>query len=323
MHRDSPPTPKPANKVTIVLGDFANTTGDPAFDGTLRQMLAVELGKSPYLSVLPDARMSETLRLMVRPPDAKLTPDVAAEICERTGSAAVVEGSIASLGSEYVLSLRARNCRTGDILDEEQAPAAKKEDVFKALGQMANRFGTRAGESLPSVEKEPSLPAEVTTPSLEAWRSYSAAMKALQRRAQISWKSISLLKRAIEIDPKFAMAYAYLGRQYADLGESELGAQNIAKAYELRDRRQRSGELFHHFQLPPAGNQKPGTGAADPGIVGAKVPRRSDAPRIFVGLHVAGVGSLRQSRGRRSKGDRTRSGFRHRLRKCGFCLSST
>ena len=113
-------------------------------------------------------------------------PEVAAEICERTASAAVLEGSIASLGSQYVLGLRARNCRTGDILDEEQAPAAKKEDVFKALGQMANRFRTRAGESLATVEKEPSLPTEVTTPSLEAWRSYSAAMKAVQRRAQCS-----------------------------------------------------------------------------------------------------------------------------------------
>ncbi len=130
--------------------------------------------------------MSETLRLMVRPADAKLTPDVASEICERTASAAVVEGSITGLGSEYMLGLRARNCRTGDVLDEEQAPAAKKEDVFKALGQMANRFRTRAGESLPRVEKEPSLPAEATTPSLEAWRSYSAAMKAQQRAAQIS-----------------------------------------------------------------------------------------------------------------------------------------
>ena len=134
--------------------------------------------------MLPDARMSETLRLMVRAPDAKVTPAVAAEICERTGSAAVMEGSITSLGSQYVLGLRAKNCRTGEVLDEEQAPAAKKEDVFKALGQMASRFRTRVGESLPPVEKEPSVPAEVTTPSLEAWRSYSAAMKAssAQRR---------------------------------------------------------------------------------------------------------------------------------------------
>jgi tetratricopeptide (TPR) repeat protein len=198
-------------------------------------MMAVELGKSPHLSVLPDARMSETLRLMVRAPDVKLTPDVASEICERTVSAAVVEGWIARLGKQYVLGVRARNCRTGDILDEEQAPAAKKEDVFKALGQMANRFGTQAGQLLPRVEREPSLPAEATTPSLEAWRSYSVAMKALQRRAQTA-EVIPLLQRAIEIDPQFAMAYANLGRLYASLGESELGAHNIAKAYELRNR---------------------------------------------------------------------------------------
>jgi serine/threonine protein kinase len=234
VHPDSPPKPRPTNKVAIVLGDFANSTGDPVFDGTLRQIMGVELGKSPCVSVLPDARMSETLRLMVRAPDAKLTPDIASEICERTGSAALVEGWIARLGSQYVLGLRARNCRTGDVLDEEQAPAAKKEDVFKALGQMANRFGTRAGELLPGVEKEPSLPAEVTTPSVEAWRSYSAAMREFQARAQ-SAEAVSLLKRAIEVDPKFAMAYATLGRVRADLGETELAAENVAKAYELRD----------------------------------------------------------------------------------------
>jgi serine/threonine protein kinase/tetratricopeptide (TPR) repeat protein len=233
--RDSPPKPRATDKGAIVLGDFANVTGDPAFDGTLRQMMAGELGKSPYLSLLSDARMSQTLRLMVRAPDAKLTPDVASEICERTGSGAVVEGSITSLGSEYVLSLRARNCRTGEILDEEQAPAGRKEEVFKALGQMASRFRTRAGESVPPANKEPSQPTDVTTPSLEAWRSFSAAMKANQGRA-VATESLSLLNRAIEIDPKFAMAYAYLGRMYDGLGESETAAQNMAKAYELRDR---------------------------------------------------------------------------------------
>jgi serine/threonine protein kinase len=141
VRHDSSPRPKLAEKGTIVLGDFANTTGDAAFNG-IRQVVAVELGKSPYFSLLSDARVGETLRLMVRPLDGKLTPEVTAEICQRTGSAAVVEGSITGLGNEYLLSLRARNCRTGDILDEEQAPAAKKEDVFKALGQMANRFQT-------------------------------------------------------------------------------------------------------------------------------------------------------------------------------------
>jgi len=233
--RDSPPKTRATDKGAVVLGDFANATGDPAFDGTLRQLMAGELGKSPRLSVLPDARMSDTLRLMVRAPDAKLTPAVASEVCERTGSGAVVDGSITSLGNEYVLSLRARNCRTGEILDEEQAPAAKKEEVFKALGQMASRFRTRAGESVPPANKAPSQPTDVTTPSLEAWRSFSAAMKA-NPGSTVSTENLSLLNRAIEIDPKFAMAYAYLGRMYDGLGESETAARNMAKAYELRDR---------------------------------------------------------------------------------------
>jgi eukaryotic-like serine/threonine-protein kinase len=234
LHRAAPPRPRLSEKKTIVLGDFANATGDSSFDG-LGQALAVRLANSPSLATLSDARVSQMLRFMDRPPDAKLTPPVAVEVCERTASAAVVEGSISSLGNEYMLSLRARNCRTGDVLDEEQAPASKKDDVVKTLGQMATRFQTRVGESLPNVEKEPSLPTAVTTSSLEAWRSYSAAMKAHQRNAQAA-DTVPLLRRAVEIDPQFAMAYAYLGRQYASLGETELGAQSIARAYELRNR---------------------------------------------------------------------------------------
>jgi eukaryotic-like serine/threonine-protein kinase len=236
VRRDSPSRPTLTNKRTIVLADFANATGDPVFDGTLRQVMASELGKSPYLSVLSDARMSETLRLMVRPPDTKFTPAVASEICERTGSAAVMEGSITGLGSEYVLGLRARNCRTGDILQAEQTPAAKKEDVFRVLGQMADGFRTGAGASLPSPEKQPGFSSDVTTPSLEAWKSFSVALKALQGGGAGAAEAISLLKRAIEIDPQFAMAYARLGRHYDGLGESETAAQYITKAYELRDR---------------------------------------------------------------------------------------
>jgi len=246
VRRESTPNPKLANKGTIVLGEFANATGDSAFDGTLRQVIAGELGKSPYFSLLPDARIADTLRLMVRPADAKLSPEVASEICERTSSEAVVESSITSLGREYMLSLRARNCRTGDVLDEEQATAAKKEDVFKALGQMVNRFESRAGATLPHVEKEPSLPVDVTTPSLEAWRSFSAAMRSQQRKAQTT-EVIPLLKRATELDPQFAMAYAHLGRQYASFGESELGARNIAKAYELRNRTSDEENYFITF----------------------------------------------------------------------------
>ena len=234
IRSNSPPKPKLADKGTIVLGDFANTTGDPGFDGTLRQQLAGEFGKSPYFNVLSDARMSQTLRLMVRPPDTKFTSEVAAEICERTGSSADLEGSISSLGSGYMLGLHARNCRTGETLDQEQASSGKKEDVFKALGQMVTGFESRAGTSLPSVEKLPAMYSEVTTPSLEAWRSFNAAMAASIRDSKRT-EVISLLKRAIEIDPNFAMAYAYLGRSYDAVGDAELGAQNISKAFAVRD----------------------------------------------------------------------------------------
>jgi eukaryotic-like serine/threonine-protein kinase len=235
VRHDSAPTPKSADKGTVVLADFANATGDPVFDGRLRQILAAQLGSSPNLAMLSDARVSETLRLMTRPADAKLSPDIAAEICERTGSAAVVEGSITTLGSQYLLGLRARNCRTGDVLDEEQAAAARKEDVVKTLGEMAGRFGSRAGESLPHVEKEPSMSAAVTTPSLQAWKDYNAAMKDVQGNGSPA-EAVSLLKQAIEIDPKFAMAYALLGRTDDSLGEGEMGSRNIATAYGLRDR---------------------------------------------------------------------------------------
>lgn len=234
VRHDSPPPPKPADKSTIVLADFANTAGDPAFDG-IRQVIAGDLGNSPYLSVLSDARVRQTLGLMVRPPDTKLTPDVASEICERTASAAVLEGSVTRLASEYELSLRARNCRSGDVLDEEHASTAKKDEVFRALGQMVNRFNKGAGQSLPRVERAAGIAEDATTPSLEAWRSYSAAMKAEGSRAP-SAEVVSLLNRAVEADPNFALAYSALGANQVSLGETELAVPNITKAYELRSR---------------------------------------------------------------------------------------
>jgi len=235
LRREPPPRTGAADKRAIVLADFANTTGDSGFDGTLRQMMAGALGRSPYISVVPDARVSETLQFMVRASDTKLSPEVASEICERTVSAAVVEGSIESLGREYLLSLRAKNCSSGDVLDQEQAQTARKEDVFKALGQMADRFGMRAAETVPPLKKQPGLRTDVTTPSLEAWKSFSAALKASQSKSVVAETLLSL-KRAVEIDPKFATAYAYLGRTYDGLGEAETAAQNMAKAYELRGR---------------------------------------------------------------------------------------
>ena len=167
-HRDSGSRPKLTGKDTIVLADFDNKTGDPVFDDTLRQGLLVELQQSPFLSLIGDQQVLQTLALMRQPKTARLTPEIAREICQRTGSAAVLEGSIASLGSQYVLGLRAKTCNTGNILDQEQAQAAKREDVLNSLSQIARKFRTRVGESLATVEKHSTPLCEATTSSLEA-----------------------------------------------------------------------------------------------------------------------------------------------------------
>ena len=171
LHR----SPALGEKDTLLLADFANSTGDSVFDATLRQGLAIQLEQSPFLSLISEERIQRTLRLMGRPADARLTPEIAREICERTGSAAVLEASIAKLGTQYVLGLRARKCATGDILDEEQVQAARKEDVLNALSRMASKFRTRVGESLTTVEEHSTPLAEATTVSLEALKAYSVA----------------------------------------------------------------------------------------------------------------------------------------------------
>jgi DNA-binding winged helix-turn-helix (wHTH) protein len=235
-------TTKLTEKDTIVLADFTNTTGDSVFDGTLRQGMAVQLEQSPFLSLVSDDRIQQVLRLMGKPADARLTPEVSREICERTGSAAVLDGTIASLGSQYVLGLRAKNCRTGDVLDEEQVQAAMKEDVLNALGQIASKFRTRVGESLTTVEKRDTPLAEATTPSLEALKAYSAGWRVVSSSG--STAAVPFFKHAIETDPKFAMAYASLGRMYDDVGESDLSAESTSKAYELRDRTSANEKFF-------------------------------------------------------------------------------
>jgi serine/threonine protein kinase/tetratricopeptide (TPR) repeat protein len=227
--------PKLTDKDTIVLADFANTTGDPVFDDTLRQGLAVQLAQSPFLSLVSEQRIQRTLGLMGQSADARLTPKVAQEICERTAGAAVLDGSIASLGSEYVIGLRARNCRTGDVLDEQQVQAPKKEDVLKALSRIAGTFRRRVGESLATVETHETPLEEATTPSLDALKAFSAASKVLFAASDLP-ATLPLLKRAIEIDPKFAMAHAMLGFVYGLTGETALSAESNRTAYQLRDR---------------------------------------------------------------------------------------
>ena len=229
--------PRPASaltdKDTIVLAEFTNTTGDPVFDDTLRQGLAVQLQQSPFLSLISDERIRRTLPLMNQPADARLTPDVARVVCVRTGGAAVLEGSIAALGSQYVLGLHATNCATGDILADEQAQASRKEDVLSTLSQMATRFRTRIGESLATIERY-STPLEATTSSLEALQAHSAGFKAAL--AGSSERAVALGQRAVAIDPDFALAHAQLGLRYGSFGESALARQSLQKAYQLRNR---------------------------------------------------------------------------------------
>jgi eukaryotic-like serine/threonine-protein kinase len=222
------------DKDTIVLADFSNTTGDPIFDGTLRQGLSVQLEQSPFLSLVSERRMHETLQMMGRQADARLSPGTAREICERTGSAAFVEGSIARLGNQYVLGLRAENCRNGDVLAEEQAQAASKEDVLKALDNTAIPLRRNLGESLSSVQKYATPLQEATTPSLEALKAFSLGRKTFDEMGSAA--SLPFFKRAVELDPNFAMAYRALAGVYGRLGQQGRKAENIRKAYALRDK---------------------------------------------------------------------------------------
>jgi serine/threonine protein kinase len=220
-------------KDTIVLADFANTTGDPVFDDTLRQGLAVQLEQSPFLSIISDGRIQQTLRLMDKPPDTRVTPEIARDLCQRTGSKAYLSGSIASLSSQFVLGLNAVNCRTGDSLAEEQERAIGREQVLAAMDKAAVKLRARLGESLSTVQKFDTPIEQATTPSLEALQAYSLGRKTLQNTDDAA--AVVLFQRALRLDPNFAMAYASLGTSYYNLGETLLAAENTRKAYELRD----------------------------------------------------------------------------------------
>ena len=220
-------------KDTIVLADFTNTTSDPVFDGTLKQALAVDLEQSPFLNILSDRKVGETLRLMGRAPSDHVTPDVAKELCVRTGSKAILTGSVSSLGSQYVIGLEAVACGSGDTLSKEQAEASSKENVVKALGTAASALRARLGESLASVQKF-NVPIEATTSSLEALKTFSMGVTTQGQKGDA--EAIPFLRRAIELDPNFAVAYAVLGVTYANLSEPSLSAESLKKAYAMRDR---------------------------------------------------------------------------------------
>jgi eukaryotic-like serine/threonine-protein kinase len=226
---------KLTDKDTLVVADFENTTGDPVFDGALRQGLSAQLEQSPFFNLLSDERIAETLSLMSRPKDARLKRELVREVCQRTASSATVEGSITQLGNQYVVGLRAVNCHNGDSLVDEQATANGKEQVLKVLGEATTRMRERLGESLATVQKYDVPPENVTTQSLEALQAYSLGNRASIGRND--WNAaIQFYQRAISLDPNFVMAYARLGVAYANVGEEAKGADSIRKAYSLRSR---------------------------------------------------------------------------------------
>ncbi len=220
---------------TIVLADFTNTTGDAVFDDTLKQALAIQLEQSPFLRIVSEERVQQTLRLMSQPADTHLTPKIAREICLRTQSAAVLEGSIASLDNEYIVGLKAVNCATGDVLTQKQVRAEGKTKVLQALDDAAIDLRQKLGESLTTVQKFDTPVADATTSSLEALKFFSAGRKIISRSADYA-AAIPSLKKAIELDPNFAMAHAALGTCYGNLGEIAAAAEQSRMAFELRDR---------------------------------------------------------------------------------------
>jgi tetratricopeptide (TPR) repeat protein len=222
------------DKDTIVLADFTNTTGNTVFDGALRQGLSVQLEQSPFLSIISDQQIQQTLGLMGQPADAKLTPAIALELCQRTGSAAVLDGSIAQIGRQYLLTLKAVNCESGRSLASTEAQASDENHVLEALGKVAVDLRNKLGESLSTIQKFDTPLQQATTPSLAALTAFSSGIKVMSAKGAAA--AIPFFKRAIELDPNFALAYAYLGIMENDIGEFGLAVENHRKAYELRDR---------------------------------------------------------------------------------------
>jgi serine/threonine protein kinase/tetratricopeptide (TPR) repeat protein len=240
---------KLTEKDTVVLADFANTTGDAVFDGTLKQALAVDLDQSPFLRVVPQSQVQKTLGFMGRPADERLTVDLARDLCLRMGSKAMLSGSIASLGTQYVLTLNAINCQTGDSLAQQQAEASSKEQVLSALGTAVSKLRSTLGESLASVQKFDVPIEQVTTASLDALKAFALGNAEFDRGRPLS--SLPFYRRAVELDPNFAWVYARMGTVYANAGELEMGKEYTRKAYELKDRVSEREKLYimeHYYE---------------------------------------------------------------------------
>jgi tetratricopeptide (TPR) repeat protein/tRNA A-37 threonylcarbamoyl transferase component Bud32 len=279
-------------KDTIVLADFTNTTGDPVFDGTLRQGLAVQLEQSPFLRSVSDERVQQTLPLMGQSADAKLTPKIARELCLRTGSAAALDGSIAQIGTRYSLILKAVNCSTGESLTSAEAEASDKSHVLEALGKAASEIRNKLGESRSTVQKFDTPLEQATTPSLEALQAYSLADKAMEIENDDA--AIPLFQRAIVLDPNFAMAYAMLGIAYGGRGENGLAVQNLQKAFELREHVSEREKFFieSEYHYAATGDLEKAQRSYE---VWAKMYPRESAPRYRLGIIYETLGQYDKS----------------------------
>jgi len=246
--------PKLTEKDVIVLGDFTNTTGDTVFDGTLRQGLAVQLEQSPFLTQMSEERIQQTLKLMQQSPNARLTPDIAREVCQRAAGMATLNGSIAQIGNDYTLILKAVNCVTGDTLASTEATASDKSHVLDAMGKAASEIRGKLGESLSTVKKFDTPVEQASTSSLEALQAFSLGRK--QIGANDYAAAIPQMQRAIKLDPNFAMAYASLGICYQDIGEAQLASEYSQKAYDLRDRVSEREKFYidSHYQQNTVGD---------------------------------------------------------------------
>ncbi len=286
-------TPALTDKDTIVLADFTNTTGDPVFDGTLRQGLSAQLEQSPFLSLISDQRIAQTLALMAQPKEARLTKEVSRDVCQRTGSAATIEGSISSLGTQYVLGLNAVNCRTGDLLAQEQQTAQGKEQLLAALGDAATKLREKLGESLASVKKYEAPPENVTTPSLEALQAYGLGYYTFDVTNDIG-AAIPLFQRAISLDPNFAMAYLGAAGSYFTLSEPIQAADNMRKAYALRERTSEQEKLAISslYEVFVTGNLESARTRLE---LWAQTYPRDDQPQVWLWLIYVQLGELQNS----------------------------
>jgi len=285
--------PRLTDKDTILLADFTNTTTDSVFDGTLRQGLSAQLEQSPFLSLISDQRIAQTLALMGRHKDARLTKDLAREVCQRTGSTATIEGSISTLGSQYVLGLNAVGCKTGDVLASEQVTTNAKEQVLKVLGDATTKLREKLGESLASIARYDVPLRAVTTPSLEALQAFSLGRQMMIVKSD-SAAAIPFARRAVNLDPDFAIAHSMLAAIYSNLGEPTLAAESARKAYELRNRTSEMEQLniSADYDSNVTGNLEE---ARKTDELWAQMYPRNEIPQIYLTVVCSELGSYERS----------------------------